>query len=113
MSALPKRPVIRLGPKDYELKELSFGDLADLQEQGVEFDQLAQVVKDGGQPTFRQVGTLLWVCCRRRGSPDEPWHPKLEHFMHSIKLEDVKAAMPQLLEVALAPLAPSPTESTG
>lgn len=115
MSAIPQRRTIILGGKDFTLRELQFGDYADLQDLGVDLHDIAAEIKDGGRPTFRQLGTMLWVCCRKRGTPEEAWRPTKEHFLHSFTMAEFTDASPIIMELVVAPLAQPKVEaeSTG
>lgn len=115
MSALPIRRTITLGGKEFELRELQFGDYADLQDLDVDLHELAAKIKEGGKATFRQLGMMLWVCCRKRATPEEAWRPTKEHFLHSFTMAEFAAAAPLITDLVIAPLAQPKVEaeSTG
>ena len=109
MNALPQTKTVRLAGKDYVVKELTIGDLADLQDAGVDFEK----IKAGARPSIRDMGRILWVKVRRRGSETEPWRPSLEHLLHNCTPEEFNAAVSTAMETDSAPLPQQPEPSTG
>lgn len=135
MNALPQTKTVRLGGKDYPVKELTFGDLADLQDAGVDLEKIANDAREAaavaeaqaaaaarGEPVqpsrgpkikLRDMGRILWTKIRRRDSEDKPWRPSLDHLLHSCTPEEITEAMSVAMAGDSAPLPQRPEPSTG
>ena len=115
MDALPKTKTITLKTgTEHQLRELTFGDLVDLEERGIDLEDMMKAGTDG-KATIKSrkgLGTILWMLVRHRETAVDEWEPMEKDFLHSLTLTDFQAVMPTMMEFMAAPFADEEGEAT-
>lgn len=106
MDALPKTKTITLSNgTEHELHELTFGDMVDLEESGIDMAEIMETQADGESvmKSRAALGKILWMLVRKRENDVAEWEPRERDFLHSMTLSDFQRVMPTMMEFLAAP----------
>ena len=118
MDSLPTTEEITFSNgKRYTLKELSFGDIIDLEKAGFKLEELTATNSKGEIEVQKEaIGFVLWLLMREQVGVERErilWEPGFDEFSHSISFSDVVIHMPAITKFLQGLFTPKEEQETG